>query len=218
MASNLLRALFLLTAVGLPAGLAAEQMAGRDDFLDSSIERLADRPGFRCRFEQLMLYTDGGRQRYSGELAVRRPGMFRWQYRQPYEQLYVGNGRDIWHYEPDLMQAERLSNLESVDPVVLRLLDGRMSQADIHVLDREHDSDSGIRRYRIRIGEDAPRIWIGFSEDGELSFIEQQDLLGNTNRMSLSTCSYIAPAADLFSFAPPGGVEVLDMRSNHTAE
>ena len=209
--------LLLLAAFMMPGALIAEAEP-RDDFLDRNIQRLSEMPGFQCHFEQQMLYTDGGQQLYAGELAVRKPGQFRWQYRQPYEQLYIGDGKVIWHYEPDLMQAERLSNLESVDPVVMRLLDGRVPSSDIHILNQEQDGENDVRRYQIRIGEDEPATWLGFFKNGELSYIEREDLLGNTNRMSLSTCSYIAPAANLFSFTPPEGVEVLDMRSNQTAE
>lgn len=208
----------LLLAVILPLPALAAEPEARDDFLDRNIQRLSAMPGFQCHFEQLMLYTDGGKQSYAGELAVLKPGQFRWQYKKPYEQLYIGDGHVIWHYEPDLMQAERLSDLESVDPVVMRLLDGRVPLTDIHILNKAKDSQAGIHRYQIRIGEDEPATWLGFFGNGELSYIEREDLLGNTNRMSLSACSYIAPAANLFSFTPPEGVEVLDMRSNHTAE
>lgn len=208
----------LLLALILPLQAFAAESEPRDEFLDRNIRRLAEMPGFQCHFEQQILYTDGGEQSYAGDLSVRKPGQFRWQYKQPYEQLYIGDGKVIWHYEPDLMQAERLGNLESVDPVVMRLLDGRVSYTEIQILEQQQDSEASVRRYRIRIGDDEPATWLGFFENGELSYIEREDLLGNTNRMSLSTCSYIAPAANLFSFTPPEGVEVLDMRSNQTAE
>jgi len=219
----------LLFTVGLmfPAMLTAstvEQVRPLDTkqsddsvFFKASIKKLSDIPGFECHFDQLIVYIDGGNQRYSGELAVRKPKRFRWHYRQPYEQLYIGDGEVIWHYEADLMQAERLSNLESVDPVVMKLLDGRVLFSDIRILRREHDKRLNVWRYQVHIG-DTPAVWLGFSKYGDLSFIERQDELGNLNRMTLSTCSFIAPAANLFSFTPPDGVEVLDLRSENLAE
>jgi outer membrane lipoprotein carrier protein len=180
-------------------------------FLENSINKLSNMAGFKCHFDQLIAYTDSSDQSYSGELAVRKPGFFRWQYRQPYEQLYIGDGEVIWHYEADLMQAERLSNLESVDPVVMKLLDGRISFSDVQMLRQERDEGLNVWRYQVQIGE-GPAVWLGFSRFGDLSSIERQDVLGNSNRMTLSTCSFIAPAANLFSFTPPDGVEVLDLR------
>jgi outer membrane lipoprotein carrier protein len=181
------------------------------DFFANSIKRMVRLPGFSCRFDQLMVFSDGGGQHYAGTLAILKPGRFRWQYEQPYEQLYLGDGRSIWHYEPDLMQAERLDNLESVDPTVMRLLDGRVKLDEIRVLEEVYDSKLDIRRYRVRIG-DSPEVWLGFSKYGDLVYIEREDLLGNRNKMSLSRCAYVAPARNLFSFTPPAGVEVLDLR------
>jgi outer membrane lipoprotein carrier protein len=186
-------------------------------FLENSIKKLAGMAGFQCHFDQLIAYGDGSEQSYSGELAVRKPGLFRWQYRQPYEQLYIRDGEVIWHYEADLMQAERLSDLESVNPVVMKLLDGQISFSDVHMLRKEYDEGLNIWRYQVQIG-DGPAVWLGFSRFGDLSSIERQDVLGNSNRMSLSTCSFIAPAANLFSFTPPDGVEVLDLRTNNLTE
>lgn len=196
--------------------LDARQNSG-SEFLKNSFKKLSDMAGFKCHFDQFIIYNDGGRQSYSGELAVRKPGRFRWQYRQPYEQLYIGDGEVIWHYEADLMQAERLSDLESVDPVVMKLLDGRILFSDVHVLRQEYDEGLNIWRYQVQIG-DAPAVWLGFSRYGDLRSIERQDVLGNLNRMTLSSCSFIAPAENLFSFTPPDGVEVIDLRANNLAE
>ncbi|KRW68538.1 outer membrane lipoprotein chaperone LolA [Pseudomonas sp. GD03855] len=57
------------------------------------------------RFSQLSL--DGGGtqlQETSGELALKRPGQFRWHTDAPMEQLLVSNGKKVWLYDPDLEQ------------------------------------------------------------------------------------------------------------------
>ncbi|GAV20712.1 outer membrane lipoprotein carrier protein [Mariprofundus micogutta] len=216
--------MMLLACIGLAVGSAdaakVEQVWPLDgheneqgDFFKKSIERMAALPGFQCHFDQMMVFTDGGGQRYSGDLAVLKPKRFRWQYEKPYEQFYISDGYGIWHYEPDLMQAERLDNLEAVDPAVMKLLDGRISTADLKVLQKENASGQQTRRYQVSIKGSEP-VWLGFSRHGDLISIERQDLLGNRNRMSLSKCSYIAPSENLFSFTPPDGVDVLDMRSS----
>jgi len=182
------------------------------NFFAESIQRLADLPGFQCHFDQLMVFSDGGGQNFSGEVALLKPKRFRWSYMKPYDQLYIGDGSVIWHYEPDLMQAERLSDLEQVDPAVMQLLDGRVAVKDVQVMSQEFDAELEIRRYQVRIGDSAA-VWLGFNKLGDLVAIERTDLLGNSNRMRLSECSYVAPSANLFSFTPPEGVDVLDLRS-----
>jgi len=189
-------------------GLTAQQST----FFDNSIKQLSKLSGFSCRFDQLMVFSDGGDERYTGTLAILKPKHFRWQYQKPYEQLYIGDGRSIWHYEPDLMQAERLSSLETVDPVVMRLLNGQIRPSEIRMLKQGYDKVLDIRRFQVSVDK-SPKVWLGFSEHGDLIYIERQDMLGNRNQMYLSECSYIAPAANLFSFTPPAGVDVLDMRA-----
>jgi len=183
-----------------------------DAFFKRSLAQLGDMTGFQCLFEQRMQFSDGGSQQYSGELAVRRPGMFRWQYKLPYDQLYVGDGSVIWHYEPDLMQAEKLTDLEAVDPVVMRLLDGRLALKDITIVDYQLDTKNQLRRYLVELAADS-RVWLAFQQDGSLRYIEREDVLGNTNRMQLSECAYVAPSKNLFSFSPPADVDVLDVQA-----
>src|SRR5690606_12915238 len=40
----------------------------------------------------------------SGSFAFRRPGNFRWALEQPYEQLVVSDGKQLYQYDPDLAQ------------------------------------------------------------------------------------------------------------------
>lgn len=52
----------------------------------------------------------------SGTLEIERPGKFRWTYVEPYEQLLIADGLNIWSYDIDLEQvtvkpqAEALAN------------------------------------------------------------------------------------------------------------
>lgn len=57
------------------------------------------------RFSQLTLDGTGTQlQETSGQLALKRPGLFRWHTDAPQEQLLVSNGKKVWLYDPDLMQ------------------------------------------------------------------------------------------------------------------
>jgi outer membrane lipoprotein carrier protein len=60
---------------------------------------------FQGRFEQSLLAPDGEvLERTSGTLEIQRPGQFRWTYIEPYEQLLVADGLNIWSYDADLAQ------------------------------------------------------------------------------------------------------------------
>jgi len=220
------RILMFLTLMGLMMHQAAAATVKEEwqldthplkaaDFFKKSMHQLTALHGFQCQFDQMMVFSDGGAQHYSGSLAILKPNHFRWEYKQPYTQLYLGDGHVIWHYEPDLMQAERLTNLESVDPAVMRLLNGTVQASDVKILKHEMDTEHAIHRFQVSIAQ-SPAIWLGFSSYGDLMYTERQDLMGNRNQMILSKCDYVAPAANLFSFTPPDGVDVLGVDSPTT--
>ncbi|MGE8497551.1 MAG: outer membrane lipoprotein chaperone LolA [Pseudomonas sp.] len=58
-----------------------------------------------ARFSQLTLDGSGTQlQETAGQLALKRPGLFRWHTDAPMEQLLVSNGQKVWLYDPDLEQ------------------------------------------------------------------------------------------------------------------
>lgn len=173
------------------------------DGLQKGLEELARVKGFTCKFEQSIIFTDGEKQLYAGELAVARPGKFRWQYNTPYQQLYISNGEGVWLYEPDLLQAQWLDGLEAVDPVVMRLLNGEVKGDEIILL----GSPGEKYTYHIRIGKNQD-VWMALS-DGMPAWIESRDALGNRNRMTLKEIKKGQPDASLFHFDVPKGVDVI---------
>ncbi|UPQ84460.1 outer membrane lipoprotein chaperone LolA [Pseudomonas knackmussii] len=68
------------------------------------------------RFSQLSLDGTGTQlQETSGEMALKRPGQFRWHTDEPMEQLLISNGKKVWLYDPDLEQ------------VTIQMLDQRLT-------------------------------------------------------------------------------------------
>ncbi len=58
-----------------------------------------------ARFSQLTLHGSGTQlQETAGQLALKRPGLFRWHTDAPMEQLLVSNGEKVWLYDPGLQQ------------------------------------------------------------------------------------------------------------------
>ncbi|CAD5109443.1 outer membrane lipoprotein chaperone LolA [Zestomonas carbonaria] len=81
-----------------------------------SVQRLTDLLGkaqtIGGRFSQLTLDGSGTQlQETSGEMILKRPGLFRWHTDAPMEQLLVSNGEKVWLYDPDLEQVT-IQNLD----------------------------------------------------------------------------------------------------------
>ncbi|RMH49767.1 MAG: outer membrane lipoprotein carrier protein LolA [Zetaproteobacteria bacterium] len=176
--------------------------------LRQALDRLNRMEGFSAAFTQTLSYRDGSVERYRGRLAVRRPGMFRWHYSFPYEQLYVSDGKAIWHYEPDLLQAERLSRLQAVDSVAMALLDGRIKPDEVALLSSSPAPDGSMRAFTIRI-RGGMVVTLTLDRRGRVAAVEQRDELGNRNRILLSEVVERAPDRARFRFTPPRGVDVI---------
>ncbi len=210
------RILLLLSLLGLSflsPGLAAEA----DDNAISEGQALVE--GFvhdiqtlRGRFEQSLVDVDNELiDESSGTLEIRRPGQFRWVYTEPYEQVLVADGLNVWSYDVDLMQvtvkpqAEVLSNTPALllggSPDALEQFEYIGSFNDrgtVWVQLRPKDTESGFNR-----------IELGFS-DGELSRMMFSDNLEQTTLIALFDVLLNQDIeADRFQFNPPEGVDIV---------
>ncbi|MCQ4270205.1 MULTISPECIES: outer membrane lipoprotein chaperone LolA [Pseudomonas] len=100
---------------------------------DASVKRLTEllqqAQTLTSRFTQLTLDASGANlQETAGELALKRPGLFRWHTDAPQEQLLVSNGEKVWLYDPDLQQVtvQKLDQRLTHTPALL--LSGDVSQ------------------------------------------------------------------------------------------
>lgn len=82
-----------------------------------------------ARFSQLTLDGSGTQlQETAGQLALKRPGLFRWHTDEPMEQLLVSNGEKVWLYDPDLEQVTIQTLDQRLTHTPALLLSGDVSQ------------------------------------------------------------------------------------------
>ena len=92
-------------------------------------ELLGQAQTISARFSQLTLDASGTQlQETAGQLALKRPGMFRWHTDQPMEQLLVSNGEKVWLYDPDLEQVTIQTLDQRLTHTPALLLSGDVSQ------------------------------------------------------------------------------------------
>jgi len=108
---------FILFAGLLGIGSISARGAGND--LDSAVMRLQKKYSqvrdLTMEFVQHQRNPRRGPRTESGVLYLRRPGMMRWEYRQPAEKLFVSNGKMVNFYLPEDHQAQRGKVKESRD-------------------------------------------------------------------------------------------------------
>lgn len=196
----------------LVAGAAgAEQDSGIEGraLIDDFLNNVATMSG---RFEQQLIDADSiVVEESSGTLDIRRPGRFRWSYVDPYQQVLVADGLNIWSYDVDLEQVTVKAQAAALGGTPAILLGGSSevlndfdyigSFADrgtVWVRLRPKDTDSGFNR-----------VEFGFT-DGNLTRMLFADNLEQTTLIALFDVTFNEPIDDQrFAFEPPPGADVV---------
>lgn len=174
---------------------------------------LANVSSLSADFRQQVLDSRGQLQEESaGQVWMSRPGRFRWDYAEPYERTILADGRDIWLYEPDLMQA----TTRALDSAGLRDTPAALLTGEQDVLDR-FAVERSWRQDGLDWVELAPRqpeadfsgLQLAFAGDA-LRRLELRDRLGQLTVIEFSSLQVNLPLADaLFVFEVPPGVDVI---------
>ncbi len=193
------------------AGHAADTPGAQPEV--AKVERyLANLSTWSADFEQTIDDESGKTLRSaSGHLYLQRPGKFRWDYQKPAVQLVLADGKKLWFYDQDLQQA----NVRDMDATLANtpatLLSGSAdlgSQFTITAL----PAAEGLEWFQLvpkRPGSDFQAVRIGFAK-GELVRMLLADKLNQVTSLKFSVARRnVAIPADLFSFTPPPGVDVI---------
>ena len=147
----------------------------------------------------------------SGTLAIRRPDRFRWDYREPNEQLIVADGSRIWLYDADLEQVtvRKLDDTLSATPAML--LGGQGNLQDNFTV-TQASQESGVYWVRMepkRDDTDFKWVRLGF-EGATLRAMQLADKLGQTTSLEFTELER-NPALDpsRFTFTVPPGADVI---------
>lgn len=147
----------------------------------------------------------------AGKLYLERPGKFRWDYTEPSEQMVLADGKQIWFYDKDLAQANVRDMDSTLASTPASLLSGGgsvSSQFDIKALP-PNGSLEWFQLVPKRGDTDFQLVRIGFDK-GELKSMFLADKLGQVTQLTFTHPSRNAKfPADLFTFTPPPGVDVI---------
>ena len=166
----------------------------------------------RASFSQSVVDSEGEKlQDSTGVVEFYRPGKFRWHYREPFEQLVVGDGTTLWVYDKDLSQvttrklggalgsspAALLAGSDDVDQYFSLEAKGKIGRYEwLEAKPRDEDSLFD----RVRMGFDANTLYV----------MELYDHFGQKTVIRFSGFKRdpgFAPGT--FQFTPPPGVDVV---------
>ena len=165
-----------------------------------------------AKFHQVVTDTKGQKiQDVFGEMVIKRPNQFRWDYKKPFEQQLVSDGKQVWLYDVELAQVttRQLSKALSASPAALLAggedLDKNFNLSNLSREDNldwvsalSKDADSGFNNIAIAFKGDKLQQMELVDSFGHLTKIVFTDVKPNPN-----------VSEKLFLFKAPKGVDVL---------
>lgn len=152
--------------------------------------------------------------RSSGDFAFERPGKFRFDYRKPFPQQIVGDGKTLWVYDEDLNQATSRNQQQALDETPAAILSSARTRAELEktfqlqnapeadglqwVIATPKTSDGALRSVRI-----------GF-KDNTLAALDIEDNFAQHSALRFENFTVnptIPPAT--FRFTPPKDADVI---------
>ncbi len=197
--------IFLIPIIAADADSDADGRALVENFV-RNIQTL------KGRFEQSLVDADNQLvEESSGTLEIQRPGQFRWVYVEPYEQVLVADGLNVWSYDVDLAQVTVKPQAELLSSTPASLLGGSpdaleqfeyigsfTDRGTVWIRLRPKDRESGFNK-----------VELGF-DDGELTRMLFSDNLEQTTLIALFDVLLNGDIdADRFQFTLPDDVDVV---------
>lgn len=171
------------------------------------------------RFEQSLVdANDRIEEKSEGTFRIQRPGRFRWSYSEPYEQILVADGENLWSYDVDLAQVTVKPQSQVLGSTPALLLGGADSVLDdFDIVDSFSDRGTDWVRLVPRNPDGSfTAVELGFTEN-RLTRMIFYDELQQTTLVALfdvTVNNKIDPSE--FEFTPPPGVDVVGSPATST--
>lgn len=189
-------------------------LAGSTSPLDRLRAFLTSASTLQAEFSQVQVGADGGpgKKKSSGNFYLERPGKFRWNYTQPFQQEIIASAGKVWFYDADLEQVTVKRLNEAIGSTPALLLSGDVPlETNFRIEDQGTDEGMSWIRLVPKSEESGFKYVLIGLVGGTLGGMELNDNFGQVTRIYFSkvrTGLRLAPS--LFQFKPPAGVDVFE--------
>lgn len=191
--------------------LAFSSQAFCEDVADVLQNKLNAMRTMTANFSQVVKAKQKELSTSSGTMALERPGRFRWQTKEPMEQLVVADGQKLWIYDVDLEQVTVKKQEKGLGGTAALFLSGYNDRltADFEVTLLNGGKNQAYDLRAKSNKANFQRLKLLFTGDN-LTSIEMFDQLGQHTVVMLKNIKNNAKvAAKLFQFKPPKGADVV---------
>lgn len=151
-------------------------------------------------------------QNSSGKMAIKRPGLFRWDYAEPFEQQIIADGKDIWVYDKDLDQVSVRGQKEALGATPSSVLMEGYKVVEEQFNLEDHGEINGYNIVMLKPKKEECEyklIVIAFFEQ-KLTIMEIEDRFGQkTTFRFVNIKGNPELPEDYFTFVVPEGVDVI---------
>ena len=194
-------------------GVAITAITVRADDTAPLIEYLNNLHSYSATFAQQRFDETGALlETAKGDCSIERPGRFRWNYREPYQQVIVSDSSKLWIYDEDLAQVTVNTVSADAPGTPAELLSAQFDVATRYTVAHLGPLE-GYDWYRLHpkgAKTQFQEVELGFA-DHEIKAMRLKDNLGQTTLLHFEAVKRNAPMAQtLFQFTPPAGVDVVE--------
>ncbi len=200
-----IKAIMLACVLVMPLLAKADGISSLKNFYDKT-------HAMRANFYQLVTDKQGRKiQEVYGQMQLKRPNKFRWDYNKPFEQQIISDGKQVWLYDTELAQVtvRELSKTLGSSPAALlagddsldknfKLMNASRTDNLDWVIATPKEKDTGF-----------DQISLGF-KDNALQEMDLVDSFGHQTKIVFTKLeSNPVIDAKTFLFKPPKGVDVV---------
>jgi len=166
----------------------------------------------QAEFTQVLHDADANKvQESSGTVWIQRPGLFRWEYSNPYPQVIVADGKRIWIYDPELEQVTVKKESDAIGSAPALVLSGKRpleQDFTIKEIDRK-DNYTWVSLTPKKDDTDFAEISVGFIGQ-TIAILELKDKLGQRTKIHFKQLkTNIKHEKSRFKFTTPPGTDVI---------
>jgi len=198
---RLLLALALLCVASMPVWGQSDARSLLDHFADGLQSLTAD-------FEQVSIDGDEIFEESRGRMFFLAPDRFRWDYLEPFPQVIVADGEQLWHYDEALEQVTVRPQPAPEDSPMLVLMRPELLQRFYRMLPSDRPDQLRFEPLAEQAEVEMARLTF---VAGVPTTLDVFDAFGQSTRITLTNVRRNAAVdAAIFDFEPPEGVDVLE--------
>lgn len=166
----------------------------------------------RAQFSQVVNDAQGRKmQEVQGTMQLQRPNKFRWDYKKPYEQQIVSDGKQVFLYDVDLQQVTVRAFGKTLGASPASLLAGGSAVEENFTLSNEVRTDdlAWVKVLPKEKDSGFDTVFLGFKQN-QLQKMELHDSFNHITYISFNAVERNPTLQNsTFVFSPPKGVDVV---------